>query len=32
MIPHEGALIGLGTGTATINKVKVGVPVFLGDF
>ncbi|MCL1920573.1 MAG: hypothetical protein FWG50_05760 [Kiritimatiellaeota bacterium] len=29
MIPHEDGLIGLGTGTATINKVKVGVPVFL---
>ena len=31
MIPHEGALIGLGTGTATVNKRKHGIPVFLGN-
>ncbi|MCL1921921.1 MAG: right-handed parallel beta-helix repeat-containing protein [Kiritimatiellaeota bacterium] len=31
MVPHAGGLIGLGTGTATINKQKVGVPVFLGN-
>ncbi|MCL1921913.1 MAG: hypothetical protein FWG50_12720, partial [Kiritimatiellaeota bacterium] len=29
MVPHEGGLIGLGTGTATINKQKVGLPVYL---
>jgi len=29
MVPQYGELIGLGTGTATINKVKYGVPVFI---
>ena len=31
MIPHEGGLIGLGTGTVTANKVKYGIPVYLGN-
>ncbi|MCL1921011.1 MAG: InlB B-repeat-containing protein [Kiritimatiellaeota bacterium] len=29
MVPHEGGLIGLGTGTATINKQKCGIPICL---
>jgi len=29
MVPDNGVLTGLGTGTATINKVKHGIPVFL---
>ena len=29
MVPNGGAPIGLGTGTATINKIKCGVPVYL---
>ena len=29
MIPQGNTFIGLGAGTATINKQKVGMPVFL---
>jgi len=29
MMPQDGELIGLGTGTATINKQKVGMPVWI---
>ena len=29
MVPQDGELIGLGTGTATINKQKVGMPVWI---
>jgi len=28
-VPQDGALTGFGTGTATINKVKYGIPVYL---
>jgi len=29
MVPQDGALTGFGTGTATINKQKYGIPVYL---
>jgi len=29
MVPDGGSLVGLGTGTATINKQKIGIPVFI---
>jgi len=29
MVPQDGAFIGLGTGAPTINKQKVGMPVYL---
>jgi len=29
MVPDNGELIGLGTGTVTINKVKYGIPVWI---
>ena len=29
MVPYKGAYLGLGTGTATINKEKIAMPVTL---
>jgi len=29
MVPQDGGFLGLGTGTATLNKQKVGMPMFL---
>jgi len=31
MVPREGGMAGFGSGTATVNKQKIGIPVRIGE-